>query len=122
MVEDFKNLLNELLYQTAQQKASDLHLSPGYYPTIRVDGRLISLADKGIMDAATIHGILAYAIQEKGLTMDLYVSEGEINFTYDLEQKARFRINAYKTKGFDAIVFRYIPEHAGTMEDLNLPS
>lgn len=121
MVEDFKNFLNDLLLVVAQQRASDLHLSPGYYPTIRVDGRLIALSEKGVLDPATIHGALTYAMQEKGINNDRYTKAGEINFTYDLEGKARFRMNAYKTQGSDAIVFRYIPEHIGTLEDLGLP-
>lgn len=121
MPEDFKNFLNDLLYTTAQQRASDLHLSPGHYPTIRVDGRLVVLNDKGILDPNKINGIISYTLQAKGLNRDTYLTEGEINFTYTLEQKARFRISAYKTKGFEAAVFRYIPEVIGTLEELGLP-
>jgi twitching motility protein PilT len=122
MVEDFRSLLNDLLYVAAQQRASDLHLSPGYYPTIRVDGKLIALSDKGVLDPATISGLLTFALQESNVNKDKYVSEGEINFTFSLEKKARYRGSAYRTRGFDAIVFRFIPEHIGSFEDLNLPN
>ena len=122
MVEDFRSLLNDLLYITAQQRASDLHLSPGYYPTVRVDGKLISLSDKGVLDPAVISGILSFAIQESGTNHDKYVSDGEISFTFSLESKARYRVNAYKTRGHDSMVFRFIPERIGTFEDLKLPN
>jgi len=122
MVEDFRSLLNNLLYVTAQQRASDLHLSPGYYPTIRVNGKLIALSDKGILDPTMISGLLTFAMQENGINKDKYITDGEISFTFSLEGKARYRTSAYKTRGFDAVVFRFIPERVGTFEDLNLPS
>jgi twitching motility protein PilT len=122
MVEDYRSLINDLLYVTAQQRASDLHLSPGYYPTIRVNGKLLALSDKGVLAPATITGLLTFAMQENGVNKDEYIKNGEINFTFSLEGKARYRASAYKTRGFDSIVFRFIPEHVGSLEDLNLPN
>ncbi len=122
MVEDFRSLLNDFLYVTAQQRASDLHLSPGYYPTIRVNGKLMALSDKGILDPTMISGLLTFAMQENGIDKDKYITDGEISFTFSLEGKARYRASAYKTRGFDSLVFRFIPEHVGTLEDLNLPN
>jgi twitching motility protein PilT len=122
MVEDFRSLLNDLLYVTAQQRASDLHLSPGYYPTVRVDGKLIALSDKGVLTPAAISGLLTFAMQESGVNKDKYIADGEISFTFSLEGKARYRASAYKTRGADSIVFRFITEHIGTFEELKLPN
>lgn len=121
-MEDFKSLLNDLLYVTAQQKASDLHLSPGYYPVLRVDGKLMALSDKGVLSPATIDGILAVTMQRSGIEREKYITKKEANFTFSFEEKARFRASVYKTRGYNSIVFRYIPEQIGSLEELRLPS
>ena len=51
---DSKKYLEELLLTTAQQGATDLHLSPGHYPTIRIDSRLIMLNQQKILDRETL--------------------------------------------------------------------
>ena len=56
-----KQYLEELLLITAQQGATDLHLSPGHYPTLRVDSRLIMLSNQKILDKETLKE-LVYAL------------------------------------------------------------
>ena len=53
-----KQHLEELLLATAQQGATDLHLSPGHYPTLRIDSHLITLNQQKILDKETLEGLI----------------------------------------------------------------
>lgn len=117
-MEKYKNLLKELLTLTASQKASDLHLSPGYHPTIRLDGRLMPLKDYKILDPETLQGLSDVVLGEK---KHRFLSEKELDFNYSLEAEARFRVNVYLTKGIPSITFRFILPKIPTIEELNLP-
>ncbi|MEK7582706.1 MAG: PilT/PilU family type 4a pilus ATPase [Patescibacteria group bacterium] len=117
-MEDYRQYLNELLLMTAQQGASDLHLSPGHYPTLRVDSRLVALTNKKILDREALEGLVFTMLGER---KELFLVEKELDFSYELEQKARFRVNAYYTKGNIAAALRFIPDEIRTIEELNLP-
>lgn len=111
--------LEELLLIVAQEKGSDLHLSPGIYPTIRVDGRLISLNRRPILDSETLEG---YALALMGAeNKERFLQQKEHDTSYMVDEKARFRVNIYLTRGSYAITARYIPFGIRTIEDLKLP-
>lgn len=114
---DYQKLLNELLVYTAEQKASDLHLSPGHAPTIRLHGQLIPLKDYKILDNETIIGLTQAALGEHKTR---FLAEKEVDFSYPVGE-ARFRTNVYITKGLPAATFRFLPSKIPTVEDLNLP-
>lgn len=115
---DYKQYLYELLLMTAQQGASDLHLSPGHHPTLRLDGRLVPLTNYAILDRQALQELLTLLLGEK---KERFAAEGELDFAYEFEQKARFRVSAYRTKGNPAAALRFIPEEIRTIEELNLP-
>lgn len=117
-MEDYRQYLNELLLMTAQQGASDLHLSPGHYPTMRVDSRLVALTNKKVLDKDTLEGLVFTMLGDR---KDLFLAEKETDFSYELDQKARFRVNAYHTQGHVAATLRFIPDEVRTIEELNLP-
>ena len=114
---DYQKLLNELLSYTAEHKASDLHLSPGYLPTIRLHGQLTPLNDYKVLDEGTIVGLTEAAL---GNHKARFLAEKEVDFSYSLGE-ARFRTNVYITKGLPAATFRFLPSKIPTIEDLNLP-
>ena len=115
----YKKQVDELLMLTAQKGASDLHLSPGYYPTIRVDWRLIPLADHKILDKQLLDN-LVLSLLEDG-PKEKFLAEKELDFAYEIGEKLRFRVNIYQTRGNFAAAFRLIPEEVKTIEELNLP-
>jgi len=117
-MEDYRQYLQELLITTAQQGASDLHLSPGHYPTLRVDSRLVQLTNKKILDKETLEG-LAFAML--GDRKEEFLKSKELDFSFDFDQKARFRANVYYTKDNLAAALRFIPDQIRTLEELNLP-
>lgn len=116
---DYKQYLEELLQSTAQNGASDLHLSPGNYPIMRIDGHLIPLSSKKILDYETLGGLVAVLLGEERRSR--FLSEKEMDFSYESSQGARFRINAYYTRGRVAATLRLVPEGIKTVEDLGLP-
>ncbi len=114
---DYKELLNKLLTYTADQKASDLHLSPGYPPTIRLHGLLTSIKGYEVLNAEMIIGLVEAALGDHKAR---FLAEKEVDFSYPLGE-ARFRTNIYITKGFPAATFRFLPSDIPKIEDLGLP-
>lgn len=112
-------MVDDLSFMTAQKSGSDLHLSTGYYPTVRIDGRLVPLTDYKVLDKSTVAG-MAMAVMDDA-RKQRYMSEKEIDFAYELSEKVRARVNIYLTRGNYSIVFRFIPDRIATIEELNLP-
>lgn len=110
--------LEELLLTVAQQGASDLHISPGNYPILRIDSRLVPLTNKKILDKETLDGLVLALLGDK---KERFLAEKEIDFSYDFQQKARFRVNVYFTEGQMASALRFIPDKILSIEELNLP-
>jgi len=117
---DYQNKLAELMILAAQQGASDLHLSVGKHPTVRIDGNLVPISNEQIltpeMTAGLIGALLTTDQQEKLIT------EREIDFAFSYEDKIRFRVNVYFQRGYLSAALRLIPVQIRTIEELNLPS
>ncbi|MBM3281591.1 MAG: type IV pilus twitching motility protein PilT [Candidatus Harrisonbacteria bacterium] len=116
---DYKQALKELLLTTAKQNASDLHLSVGRHPSIRVDGKLLPLENVPIITPELNEGLLGAMLTDE--QKKKFLTERELDFSYSFEDKARFRVNAFFQKGFLAAALRLIPAKIRTMEDLSLP-
>jgi twitching motility protein PilT len=110
--------ISELLTFMKQQGASDLHLSAGLPPMIRLHGSLRRLK----MDPLTQEEIrkMLYSIlteeQRKRFESDL-----ELDFPHQLGGLARFRVNAFRHERGDGAAFRLIPSQVPTLADLNMP-
>ncbi len=111
--------IKELLSHSLNKKASDLHLSVGMPPMLRIDGDLLKTAYPVLdqaMAVAIFHEVMT-DLQLKKFTMQL-----ELDFSFALEEVARFRINAFhQARGF-AAVFRTIPAIIPSMTTLQLPT
>lgn len=118
-LQTYKKEIDELLLLLAQEQGSDLHLSPGVFPTIRVDGRLIPLTNREILSQETIEGYATAIIGEERKAR--FLQEKELDFSYTVEEKARFRMNVYLSRGNFAITGRYVPFEIRTIEELRLP-
>ena len=109
--------ITELLAFSAKQGASDLHLSSGLPPMIRVDGdvRRINLP---AMDHKQVHALI-YDIMNDKQRKD-YEEFLETDFSFEVPGVARFRVNAFNQNRGAAAVFRTIPSKVLSMEDLGL--
>ncbi len=116
---DPKQYLEELILLTAQQGATDLLISPGHYPVIRVDSRLVMLTNYSILDSETTQGLVFALLGEE--RKNRFLSEKELDFSFEVPGKNRFRVDAYQAKGGFAASLRLIPNEVKTVEELNLP-
>ena len=109
--------ITELLAFSAKQGASDLHLSAGLPPMIRVDGdvRRINLPP---MEHKQVHGLI-YDIMNDRQRKD-YEEFLETDFSFEVPGVARFRVNAFNQNRGSAAVFRTIPSKVLTMEELGM--
>ncbi len=111
--------IEDLLKYTIQHNASDLHLSVGYPPIIRVDG-LLQNVNNVVIEEDSIE-ILLNSILSDSQKEFLEVNK-EIDFSYEYrETKDRFRINVFHEKSHLAAAFRLIPSAIRTFEELQLP-
>ena len=110
--------LQELFKLTIEKKASDLHIIPGYVPSIRVHDKLLQLKS---MDTVTPEKskTLLFSILEDAQKEE-FLANKEIDFSYEWKE-FRFRVNYYFAKGAPAATFRIIPARIMTIEELNLP-
>lgn len=116
---DYKDKLRELLLTAARQNASDLHLSVGHYPTLRIDGVLIPMQKEAILTPEIAENLITELLTPE--QQKTFKEKRELDLSYALEDKARFRINVFHQKGYAAAALRLIPSQIRTIEDLNLP-
>ncbi|WP_313952054.1 type IV pilus twitching motility protein PilT [Accumulibacter sp.] len=110
--------ITELLAFSVKNKASDLHLSSGLPPMIRVNGdvRRINLP---AMEHKDVHAMV-YDIMSDGQRKQ-YEDILECDFSFEIPNLARFRVNAFVQNRGAGAVFRTIPSKVLTLEDLNCP-
>ena len=110
--------ITELLAFSVKNKASDLHLSAGLPPMIRVHGdvRRINLPP---LEHKDVHGMI-YDIMNDG-QRKVYEEMLEIDFSFAIPGLARFRVNAYNQERGASAVLRTIPSKILSLEDLNAP-
>jgi len=110
--------ISELLAFSVKNKASDLHLSAGLPPMIRVHGdvRRINLPP---LEHKDVHGMI-YDIMNDG-QRKVYEEMLEIDFSFAIPGLARFRVNAYNQERGASAVLRTIPSKILSLEDLNAP-
>ncbi len=110
--------LTQLLAFTMQNDASDLHLSAGNPPIIRVNGKMkrVKADALGGDDIRT----MLYSVMTEEQRSE-YEKNMELDFAIALGEKARFRVNGFTTRLGSAAVFRTIPTVIPTMEELGLP-
>ena len=117
---DYSSFLRDLLLITVQEQASDLHISVGQPPIIRINGRLVPLVK---MKELTPEDTQALAFElMTGDQQQRFLNEKEIDFSYTIGGKARFRINIFFLRGNISSALRLIPMRIPTIEELNLPS
>ncbi len=109
----------ELLAFAHKRNASDLHLSSGLPPLIRVDGD-VKRINVDALDARTVHNMI-YDIMNDKQQRD-FEEFLETDFSFDLPNIARFRVNAFNQNRGPAAVFRTIPSKVLTLEQLNTPT
>lgn len=111
--------ISDLLAFSVKNKASDLHLSAGLPPMIRVHGDVRKI-NVPAMDHTQVHGMV-YDIMNDG-QRKVYEETLECDFSFEIPNLARFRVNAFNHNRGAGAVFRTIPSKILTLEQLNCPA
>jgi twitching motility protein PilT len=109
----------ELLGKLLEMEGSDLHLTAGTPPTVRVHGELERLTDYPPLTPRALQGMI-YAILPQKMR-ERFEQELELDMSYSLPGRARFRVNVYMQRDAVGAVFRVIPFEIKGLDDLGLP-
>lgn len=115
---EFPRDIIELLQTAISSGASDLHISVGSPPVLRIDGRLLPLEGEAVEAAEASH--MAEQLLGAG-GLEKLRSSGELDFSYPMQSGERFRVNVYQQRGSISIAARSIPQQVPTLEQLSLP-
>lgn len=111
--------MHELLTDMYEKGGSDLHITTGISPTIRVDGRLLPTSSEPLSPQDTkrlCYGILTEAQKQR------FEEEMELDLSFGIKGLSRFRANIYMQRGAVAGAFRTIPFRVRSFEELSLPA
>jgi len=111
--------LHELVSIVVKEGASDLHMSVGAYPTLRIAGNLIPLVKRPVLTAEDTRVFLEILISKEKI--NIFEEKKEIDFSYMTEEAVRFRGNAFFQQRAVGIALRLIPVKIPTLQELNLP-
>ncbi|MCS7224179.1 MAG: type IV pilus twitching motility protein PilT [Armatimonadetes bacterium] len=110
--------VDDLLNLVVKRNASDLHLCVGVPPILRIDGNLYRTSFQPVTPKQSQRLIYEILTDEQ---IQRFESQLELDFSYSLQDIARFRVNIYKERGFIAGAFRLIPRRIPTVRELELP-
>ena len=119
MASDYASTLKKYINVLTHEGGSDLHLSVGVHPTIRVTGSLAPMLKEPVLTREDTLGFVKALLspeQEKR-----FLANQEVDFAFENEEGVRFRGNAFYQRGSIAIALRLIPKIIKTLSELNLP-
>lgn len=110
--------INDLLIDAIERKASDLHLTVGLPPMMRLNGDLVPIRDYVMTPHHTEAACLAMINTRH---REILAEKGEIDFSYHIANVGRFRVNIYRQRKSLGIAIRIIMTHIPTLDGLNFP-
>ncbi len=113
------NNLGKYLDTVVREGGSDLHLSAGSHPIIRVSGALVPLVQEDVLTPADTAAMLKSVVPEQ--QWEKFENEQAVDFSLKHGDGNRFRVNGYVVQGAVAIAARLIPHDIRSFQDLNLP-
>ncbi len=117
---DYAHELDELILTVFRENGSDLHISTGRYPAIRVASQLIFLVKRQVFTNEDTLAVLKILLGNDDKKYTFFLENQEVDFSFDFRGEARLRGNAYYQKGTVGIALRLIPK-VKTIAELNLP-
>lgn len=111
--------INQLLELTVARNASDLHLSVGFPPSIRVYGDLMPIGGEAPITPEEMDALITSILTD--VQKEIFTKSLELDFSFELGGKARFRVNIYRQRGHSAAALRLIPFQIPQLETLGFP-
>ena len=115
---DYFPQLKELLLFAIEERASDLHISVGHPPILRISGSLVPSTGK-ILSSEDTKGLVFSLIND--IQKEKFLREKEIDFSYNFENKGRFRVNVFFQNNGISCALRLISSNIRSIEELGLP-
>lgn len=114
---DVEAALRELI----AKRGSDLHLKVGSRPLFRTDGELASERDAAVLSAEDTERALEVLLSDEAKLKE-FADEHEVDFSFEIPDVARYRLNAFQQRGVISMAIRAIPHKINTIEELALPT
>jgi len=118
-MKNYKNEIKELIEEALVKGASDIHLSVGQPPILRINRELFFLKQKDVLTPDDTQALAFVIMTEEQIKR--FAKEKEIDFSFNFENKFRLRANVFFEKGNISIALRVITSKIRTIEELNLP-
>ncbi len=115
---EYKKTFEELIDILIREDGSDLHLSTGRFPAIRVNGELIFLMNRQALTQEDLEGIIQAVLSPEHYKH--FTETQELDFSYEYQGSIRLRGNVFVQQNKYSMVLRLIP-HVKTLQELNLP-
>lgn len=119
-LDNFSKLLQALLSEVTQRKASDLHVSAGMPPMMRITGDLEPSKSIPALSPEQTRG-LAYSIMREDLRT-VFEERREVDFSFSVSGAYRYRVNVYSQRGWVNIALRVVPVDIPSIAQLGLPA
>ncbi len=113
-------VLVDLLLTMLDRGASDLHITAGARPAIRVNGELTQMDEYPVLTPPVIQRVMYAAITQR--QRETFEETLELDFAYSVPGRARFRVNMYRQRDSVGAAFRIIPFEIKKLEDLGVPN
>src|SRR3712207_1239890 len=101
-------------------EGSDLHLKVPSQPIVRIHGQMVPIEGSQPLTAEDTEQVLRDILSDDTKLAE-FASENEVDFSYQIEGLARFRVNAFRQRGYVSLVLRAIPVNIKSVDDLLLP-
>jgi twitching motility protein PilT len=110
----------QVLTQMVEERASDVHLTPGFPPAIRIRGRIVPMEDSPVLSPQQTRDVVYSILNDD--QRKRFENNKQLDFAYSIPGVARFRVNCYFQRGAVSAAFRHIPTDIRSLEELGLPS
>jgi twitching motility protein PilT len=110
-----RDQINQLLSHAVKSQASDIHLSEGYTPIVRIDGKIQQIKGK-VLSKQDMEDIIVQILDD--YQMEKFKLELELDFRYSVSDVANFRANVFTKMGGFGIAFRIIPDQIRSLHEL----
>ena len=110
--------INDLLLETIRRKASDLHITVGINPCLRINGNLVKIGDSILTPDDTLR-LTKEVLNQK--QYDAFLTAGDYDLSYSVKNMGRFRVNAFMQRGSCGMAIRSVGSYIPSIEELKLP-
>lgn len=111
--------IDTLFMNAVEKNASDIHFIVGKPPILRIDGRLSEMNGQEVMDRKIVETLVMSMVSEK--QKEIFLNDKELDLSYEVKGKSRFRVNLHFEKNNMGLVARVIKNEIPTMQELAMP-